>query len=83
MAHSLRDPRYKKIIDALIAARAAAGLTQRDLAARLRQTPSYVAKVETRQRRLDLVELIDVLEAIGVRPSTFIAAVLSDLKKRP
>lgn len=35
-----------------------AGLTQADLAERLNKPQSFVAKVETHERRLDLIELV-------------------------
>lgn len=82
MANSLHDPRYKRLIDLLVAARRDAGLTQRDVAARLKQPPSYLGKIETRQRRLDLIELFDIVDAIGVKPAKFIADALSELKRR-
>lgn len=82
MANSLHDLRYKRLIDSIVDARKAAGLTQRDLAARLKQPPSYVGKIESRQRRLDLIEMVDLLEAIGVKPAKFVSDLISDLRKR-
>ena len=64
---SVYDPRYKALIGKLVSLRKEADLTQQQVADRLdgfRQ--SDVAKVEGLQRRLDLIELVDWLGALGV-----------------
>jgi transcriptional regulator with XRE-family HTH domain len=50
----------------MIKARKAAGLTQRELADRLRKPQSFVAKYEGGKRRIDVVEFLTVCQAIGV-----------------
>jgi transcriptional regulator with XRE-family HTH domain len=45
-----------------------AGLSQRDLAQRLKVPHSWVAKVETGERRIDLVEFAWVASACRVAP---------------
>ena len=52
----------------LVAERKAAGLTQTAVAARLGKPPSYVAKYEGGDRRLDVLEYLDVAAAIGFDP---------------
>lgn len=64
MANSLRDPRYRAVIARLIELRKSAGLNQRELAARLKRTQSYVAKYELHERRLDIIQLLEVLDAL-------------------
>jgi len=56
-------------------ARRQAGLTQRDLAERLGKPPSFVAKVETGERRLDLVEFVAIARALNLSPAEFIGRV--------
>lgn len=68
---ALQDPRYRALIERMVEARKASGQTQRDIAAKLRRPPSYVGKYETCERRLDVIEFIDVLVAIGVDPQAF------------
>jgi transcriptional regulator with XRE-family HTH domain len=58
----------------LKAKRKAAGLTQTMVAERLGKPPSYVAKYEGGDRRLDVVEFLDIAEVIGFDPSRFINA---------
>ena len=69
---TIYDPRYKAVIQKLVALRNEAGLTQRELAERLdgfRQPD--IAKVEGLQRRLDVIELVDWLTALGAADVTF------------
>lgn len=52
----------------LIEKRKKAGLTQAELAKRLRRYQSFVATVESGQRRIDVIEFLDLSEAIGFDP---------------
>jgi transcriptional regulator with XRE-family HTH domain len=56
MRKSTHTTAYRVLLKELRTARAAAGLTQRDLGARLKVPHSWVAKVESGERRIDLVE---------------------------
>lgn len=51
-----------------------AALTQAELAARLNRPQSFVARYEDGERRLDVVEFIEVAEAIGFDPAEFVRA---------
>jgi len=48
---------YERFRERLIKARKAAGLTQREAAAALDRSNSYVAKSENGERRVDVIEL--------------------------
>jgi len=63
---ALKDHRRRALQRALREARQAAGLTQVEVAQRLRQPQSYVSKFEAGTRRLDLVELVTVCAVLGV-----------------
>ena len=52
--------------------RITAGLTQRSLAARLNRPQSFVAKYESGERRIDVVEFLEIAEAVGFDPSELI-----------
>jgi transcriptional regulator with XRE-family HTH domain len=71
-------PQYTYVREALIAARHAAGLTQRDVATRLQRPPSYVANCETGERRLDVIEFFEFAQAVNADP----LAILSELAQR-
>lgn len=61
MPHSSRSPRQVRLQEILVTERAAAGLTQRDLARLLERPHSFVSKYEVGERRLDAVELLESL----------------------
>jgi transcriptional regulator with XRE-family HTH domain len=60
MPKSSNSPRHARLRELLVRARKDAKLTQADVAERLGKPQSYVSKYETGERRLDIVELIDV-----------------------
>jgi transcriptional regulator with XRE-family HTH domain len=58
--------------EVLLRAREKAGLKQSDLAARLGLPASYLSKIENGTRRLDVIELIQIAEAMGVDPASLV-----------
>lgn len=64
MPVSRHTARYKKLQSLLKAARKAQGLTQAQVAERLGRPQSYVAKYENGERRLDVIEFLDVSHVI-------------------
>lgn len=64
MAKTLRSPAHHLLLRALRSARKAANLNQQDVAARLGKPQSYIAKIETGERRIDVVELIAIAKVI-------------------
>ncbi|WP_095201996.1 helix-turn-helix domain-containing protein [Mesorhizobium carmichaelinearum] len=65
MVDTLGTNRHKALIALLIEKREAAGLTQVELATRLGQYQSFVARLESGQRRVDVVEFINLAEILG------------------
>ena len=63
---------YELLRTFLKRARDAKGLSQAEVAAKLDVPQSYVSKYETGERRLDLVETLDVLDALGEDAAAFI-----------
>lgn len=61
---------------ALADARQSAGLSQYELADRLNVDQSYVSKYESCRRRLDVIEFLRVVAAIGVEPGAILTQVL-------
>ena len=76
---SIHDQRYIETVALLRKARESSGLTQRDLARLLGRPQSYVSKVETCERRLDYVELLQLCRAIGVALDAVTPAEFHDL----
>ena len=57
---------YIVIISTLRNAREKLNLTQEELAARLSVNQSFISKVENRERRLDVIEFLSWVDALGV-----------------
>ncbi|MBI5235439.1 MAG: helix-turn-helix transcriptional regulator [Deltaproteobacteria bacterium] len=77
MTKSIFSGRYDLFRARLIEAREKADLTQADVAARLGKFQSFVSKYELGERRLDVVEFLDVATALGVEP----CKILMELQK--
>lgn len=69
---TIHDPRYANLIRLLREKRQAGKVSQTELASRLEQPQSYVAKIEKLERRLDLIELLDWLTALGYQLPDFL-----------
>jgi transcriptional regulator with XRE-family HTH domain len=69
MEKSVHTPEYLRLLGLLQAARRGAGLSQRDLAARLAVTHTWVCKAECGERRLDVLEFSRFLLACDVDPA--------------
>jgi transcriptional regulator with XRE-family HTH domain len=65
---SVFTKRYQTFLSLLVAARHEQGLTQRDLAIKLKKVHSFVAKYEQGERRLDVIEFLDIAEALKIDP---------------
>ena len=63
---SIRTNEYSAFVRRLASARREAGVTQRELAARLGRPQSFVSKYERRERRLDVIEFIEIARALGM-----------------
>lgn len=48
--------------------REAAGMTQAELAAKIEEYQSFVARLESGQRRVDVIELLEFADVIGFDP---------------
>ena len=77
MAKAIGSERHKALIALLVAKRKEAQLTQSDLAACLGESQSFVARLESGQRRIAFVEFVELAEILGFDA----AEVISNLKK--
>ncbi len=57
-------------------ARKTAGLSQQELARRLKRSQSFIAKLEVGERRVDVVEFIEIARALGKEPTELLSRVL-------
>jgi transcriptional regulator with XRE-family HTH domain len=65
MVRTGHSPRHEALRAFLVERRDKAGLSQTDVAKRLRRSQSYVSYVETGQKLVDVVELMEWADAIG------------------
>jgi transcriptional regulator with XRE-family HTH domain len=66
---TIYDERYRKIIAKLVQTRKANKITQIELALKLKRPQSYIAKYEKTERRLDIIELLDICTALKIKIS--------------
>ena len=78
MTRSAFTRKYTRFRRLLADARRAKGLTQVALAKKLGRPQSFISKVEQGERRLDVIEFLEVARALRVDP----ARLLADVERR-
>jgi len=73
---SLRSRTHRNLCAVLVEARKGAELSQEELARRLRRSQSFIAKIEVGERRLDVLEFIEIARALNRDPSELLSHVL-------
>ena len=81
MKKNIRLDQQKRLLVLLRGIRVDAGLTQSELASRLSRDQTFVSKYESGERRLDVLELREVCQAIGTDFLAFIRKLDKDLKR--
>ena len=76
MRKSVHSRQYRVLLDKLIEARKATGLTQQKLADKLGRPQSFVAKYENGERRLDVVEFLEITKRLDADSHAIIDAIL-------
>jgi transcriptional regulator with XRE-family HTH domain len=66
----------------IAAARKEAGLTQRDVASRLKRPHSVIGMIESNQRQVNMPEFIAIAEAVGADPADLFRRVLRERSSR-
>jgi transcriptional regulator with XRE-family HTH domain len=72
MPKSRHTVRYERLLQVLRTARKEAGLTQAEAAKHFHSHASFVSKVESGERRIDVVELADFCRLYHVRLPAFL-----------
>ena len=75
---NIYDDSYRAMIGQLTRCRKQARITQQQLADQLGKPQPFVAKIETHERRLDIIEFIRICHLIGVSPAWVIAQVFPE-----
>ena len=82
MEKSIYTSEYAAVLRLLRESREQAGITQVELAKKLRQSQSYVSKVERGDRRLDIVQLRTICQVLGLTLAEFVEQLERELAKR-
>ncbi len=76
MSRTFASPRHKALVAFLKKKREDKDLTQAEVARRIRRYQSFIATLERGQKRIDVVELVEIAEAIGFDPHEAIRATM-------
>ncbi|MGB5864414.1 MAG: helix-turn-helix transcriptional regulator [Sulfitobacter sp.] len=82
MAGTVRSEAYTNLLRAIVDLRKQNDMSQADVAKRLGKPPSFVGKYELGERRLDVVETLVILAALGIEPLEFLKANVTDLPEK-
>ena len=73
---TLRTKGHRILIDILVESRQQAGLTQRDLAARLKRPHVFIGRIEAGERRVDVIEFIEIARVLDIDPKHLFAKLI-------
>ncbi len=73
---SLRSPRHRALCATLIVARKATKLSQHELAKRLKTSQTVIARIEIGERRVDVVEFIDLARVLRLDPREVVSQLM-------
>lgn len=84
MPSPLHTSKYQIFRDLLVDARKQIGMTQVQVAKKLRKPQSFVSKFERGERRLDLTEFIEIADALEIDVDKFLKTyrALTNISKR-
>jgi transcriptional regulator with XRE-family HTH domain len=74
---------YQRLLTLLVERRRAAGITQEKLAGMLKRPQSFVSKFERGERRLDVIEFVQIVRLIGADPYELLVSIEKLSRKRP
>lgn len=66
MGRHLRSVKHRALIAAIVEARQAVGLSQREFAKKLKRTNNFVWRIEAGERQVNVLEFIEIAKAAGV-----------------
>ena len=69
---SLANKKQKVFLELLYQVRTTSGLRQIDLANKLNVNQSFISKIESGERRIDIIELIEICECLEVNILDFV-----------
>ena len=79
VARSTHTEPYKILLEVLIDARKRAGVTQTELARRLKRPQPYMSMVERGERRVDVIQFYAIMKALGANPEEVFRELIAKL----
>jgi transcriptional regulator with XRE-family HTH domain len=79
---SIYEDAYQTLLEALVEARSRAGLTQQQLADKLGRPQSFVSKVELGDRRIDVIEFLEICWLLQCDPHALLKRVEAQRRRR-
>jgi ribosome-binding protein aMBF1 (putative translation factor) len=79
MEKTIYTREYEIVLRLLKEARETAGITQVQLAKKLKQSQSFVSKIERGDRRIDIVQLRTICKIVGTTLMEFVARLEKEL----
>jgi transcriptional regulator with XRE-family HTH domain len=79
---SIHTSQHKQLLTLLRQIRLEAGLTQAQLAESLNTDQTLISKIESGERRIDVLELRDICKAVGITLEAFVRKLEKSLKSK-
>jgi transcriptional regulator with XRE-family HTH domain len=73
----LRSSKHRALIAAIVEARNATGLSQRDFAKKLGRSNNFVWRIEAGERQVNVLDFIEIAKAAGIPPDELMRRVIS------
>lgn len=73
---TLRTRRHRALCAALKSARKGLKLSQHEVASRLRTSQTVIARIEIGERRIDVIEFIDLAKVLRLDPRTLLTELM-------
>lgn len=78
MTKSTYTNNYKCLLNIIISIRKKHNITQKSLANKLNSSQSNISKIENGDRRIDIIEFIELVNAIGYNPLLVLTELLNN-----
>ena len=76
MGRHLRSARHRALVAAIVEARKATGLSQREFAAKLKRSNNFVWRIEAGERQVNVLDFIEIAKAAGLAPAELMNRVM-------
>jgi ribosome-binding protein aMBF1 (putative translation factor) len=79
----LRSARHRALVAAIVGAREATGLSQREFAAKLNRSNNFIQRTEAGKRQLNVLDFIEIAKAAGLEPADLMSRLQQGTLPRP